>query len=76
MKKVSIRQLIEHPDKIAQKLCNDSKDGMLLISGNKKFVVLSESKYNSISQTLHLISTKANVKTIAKGIDQVKEGGK
>jgi antitoxin YefM len=49
---------------------------ILIVSrkGNKDVVVMSLKDYNSLNETLYLLSSKANAEQLRLGIKQLKEG--
>lgn len=70
MKKISISSFTKNIEKYLANIENTKKP--LTISGNndKGYIVLPESEYNSIIETLHLLSTKANAIALYKSVEQ------
>jgi len=56
-------------------MVEDEQETLILKRGTGKgTVILSMQEYNSIMETLHLLSSKANAKRLFDSIDQVKKG--
>jgi antitoxin YefM len=62
---------------LKRKLDKITDDHDILIvnrKGNKDVVVMSLKDYNSLEETLYLLSSKANAEKLRLGIKQLKEG--
>lgn len=67
----------EFRNNLAENLNNVNDDGDIVVvsrSKGKNVVVMSLEEYNSIQETLHLTSTKANTKRLEEAVDQMKKG--
>jgi len=56
------------------KITNDHDILIVNRKGNKDVVVMSLKDYNSLEETLYLLSSKANAEKLRLGIKQLKEG--
>lgn len=67
----------EFRNNLAENLNVVNDDGDIVVvsrSKGKNVVVMSLEEYNSIQETLHLTSTKANTKRLEEAIEQMKKG--
>jgi len=67
----------EFRNNLAENLNTVNDDGEIVVvsrSKGKNVVVMSLEEYNSIQETLHLTSTKANTKRLEKAMEQMKKG--
>lgn len=53
---------------------SDDKDTMIVTRKNENIVVMSQSTYDSIMETLYLTGNKNNYNHLMKSIGQLKEG--
>lgn len=53
---------------------NENSSAVHITSKSGNAVLISESEYESLIETLHLFSTPANTKAILQGIEDVKSG--
>lgn len=53
---------------------NENSSSVLITSKNGNAVLVSQSEYEGLIETLHLLSTPANAKALFKGIDEAKSG--
>lgn len=67
----------EFRNNLAENLNVVNDDGDIVVvsrSKGKNVVVMSLEEYNSIQETLHLTSTKANTKRLEQAVEQMKKG--
>lgn len=67
----------EFRNNLAENLNVVNDDGDIVVvsrSKGKNVVVMSLEEYNSIQETLHLTSTKANTERLEEAIEQMKRG--
>ncbi|MFN2457369.1 MAG: type II toxin-antitoxin system Phd/YefM family antitoxin [Chitinophagaceae bacterium] len=67
----------EFRNKLAESLNVVNNDGDIVVvsrSKGKNVVVMSLEEYNSIQETLHLVSTSANRKRLDEAIEELKKG--
>jgi antitoxin YefM len=67
----------EFRNNLAENLNVVNDDGDIVVvsrSKGKNVVVMSLEEYNSIQETLHLISTKVNTKRLEQAVEQMKKG--
>lgn len=67
----------EFRNNLAENLNIVNDDGDIVVvsrSKGKNVVVMSLEEYNSIQETLHLTSTKANTKRLEEAMEQMKKG--
>lgn len=53
---------------------NENSSSILITSKNGNAVLLSESEYESLLETLYLLSTPANAKQTLKGLEEFRNG--
>lgn len=53
---------------------SDDKDTMIVTRKNENVVVMSQSTYDSLMETLHLTGNKTNYNHLMKSIDELKKG--
>ena len=73
MATVTMQKFVTQIDEI---LCETESNGSALLVEREQgnFMVISERDYNSIMETLHLLSTPANSKHLQNGIKQANAG--
>lgn len=54
----------------------EDKETMIVTRKDENMVIMSQSTYDSLVETLHLVSTKNNYEHLLKSIQQHKEGKK
>lgn len=66
--RASLRQTID-------KVCEDHTPTVITSQNNDAVVMISLADYNSMQETLHLVSSPANARRLHKSIAQLRAGG-
>ena len=75
--KMQVVNYTEFRNNLAENLNMVNEDGEIVVvsrSKGKNVVVMSLEEYNSIQETLHLVSSKANQKRLDEAIEEMRAG--
>lgn len=60
--------------KIMDSVCDNIETYIITRKNNRNVVMISLEEYNSITETLHLLSTPKNTKRLLKSIEEIEKG--
>ena len=60
--------------KIMDSVCDNIETYIITRKNNRNVVMISLEEYNSITETLHLLSTQKNTKRLLKSIEEIEKG--
>lgn len=60
--------------KIMDSVCDNIETFIITRKNNRNVVMISLEEYNSITETLHLLSTPENTKRLLRSIEEIEKG--
>ncbi|THT99633.1 type II toxin-antitoxin system prevent-host-death family antitoxin [Lampropedia puyangensis] len=74
MQVISFSQARSQLKRVIDRVVADSDTTLILRRDGENAVVMSESTYNSMVETLHLLSTSANAARLMRAVEQDQQG--
>lgn len=74
MRTTTIGEFSKESKQFLDDVYNNSEELLIHRPGGKDVVLISLDEYNSMKETLYLLSTDANRKHIEQGLDEIKQG--
>jgi antitoxin YefM len=72
MKNISIKEFRKNTEKYLSKIISNTSQ-IILSTGNKKVILISEKEFIGLTETSYLLSTEANRIRLQESIDQIEK---